>query len=106
MKNVPILILDEATSALDTKSERLVQSALDKLMQQRTTLVVAHRLSTIEQADKIVVMHEGRIVEQGKHAELLAKGGRYADLYRMQFHEQQEQQAQQAEAAESLSGVL
>ena len=106
LKNVPILILDEATSALDTKSERLVQSALDKLMQQRTTLVVAHRLSTIEQADKIVVMHEGRIVEQGKHAELLAKGGRYADLYRMQFHEQQEQQAQQAEAAESLSGVL
>ena len=103
---MPILILDEATSALDTKSERLVQSALDKLMQQRTTLVVAHRLSTIEQADKIVVMHEGRIVEQGKHAELLAKGGRYADLYRMQFHEQQEQQAQQAEAAESLSGVL
>ena len=106
LKNVPILILDEATSALDTKSERLVQSALDKLMQQRTTLVVAHRLSTIEQADKIVVMHEGRIVEQGKHAELLAKGGRYADLYRMQFHEQQEQQAQQAEAAESLSDVL
>ena len=106
LKNVPILILDEATSALDTKSERLVQSALDKLMQQRTTLVVAHRLSTIEQADNIVVMHEGRIVEQGKHAELLAKGGRYADLYRMQFHEQQEQQAQQAEAAESLSGVL
>ena len=106
LKNVPILILDEATSALDTKSERLVQSALDKLMQQRTTLVVAHRLSTIEQADKIVVMHEGRIVEQGKHAELLAKGGRYADLYRMQFHEQQEQQAQQAEAAESLLGVL
>ena len=75
-------------------------------MQQRTTLVVAHRLSTIEQADKIVVMHEGRLVEQGKHAELLAKGGRYADLYRMQFHEQQEQQAQQPEAAESLSGVL
>ena len=106
LKNVPILILDEATSALDTKSERLVQSALDKLMQQRTTLVVAHRLSTIEQADNIVVMHEGRIVEQGKHAELLAKGGRYADLYRMQFHEQQEQQAQQAEAAESLSGVI
>mgnify|MGYP003043424166 CR=1 FL=1 len=106
LKDAPILLLDEATSALDTKSERLVQSALDKLMQQRTTLVVAHRLSTIEQADKIVVMHEGRIVEQGKHAELLAKGGRYADLYRMQFHEQQEQQVQQAEAAESLSGVL
>lgn len=91
LKNVPILILDEATSALDTKSERLVQAALDKLMQQRTTLVVAHRLSTIEQADNIVVMHEGRIVEQGKHADLLSRGGRYADLYRMQFHEQQEQ---------------
>ncbi|MBH5330233.1 lipid A export permease/ATP-binding protein MsbA [Eikenella sp. S3360] len=102
LKNVPILILDEATSALDTKSERLVQSALDKLMQQRTTLVVAHRLSTIEQADNIVVMHEGRIMEQGKHAELLARGGRYADLYRMQFHEQQEQ----AQLAEEMAGQV
>ncbi|OAM29226.1 lipid A export permease/ATP-binding protein MsbA [Eikenella longinqua] len=101
LKNAPILILDEATSALDTKSERLVQSALDKLMQQRTTLVVAHRLSTIEQADNIVVMHEGRIMEQGKHAELLARGGRYADLYRMQFHDQQEQAAEAEEAAET-----
>ena len=87
LKNAPILILDEATSALDTESERLVQTALEALMKNRTTIVIAHRLSTIEQADLIVVMHEGRIVEQGTHAQLSAKGGRYADLHNLQFNE-------------------
>lgn len=84
LKNAPILILDEATSALDNESERLVQAALEQLMANRTTIVIAHRLSTIEKADRIVVMHEGRIVEQGTHAELLAANGRYADLSRLQ----------------------
>ncbi len=84
-KNPPILILDEATSALDTTSERLVQSALDSLMHDRTTIVVAHRLSTIIDADVICVLHEGRIVEQGKHSELLALNGYYTNLYNMQL---------------------
>jgi subfamily B ATP-binding cassette protein MsbA len=84
LKNAPILVLDEATSALDAQSERAVQAALDVLMQNRTTLVIAHRLSTIENADRIVVLAHGRIVESGKHAELLAQGGVYADLYRLQ----------------------
>ena len=79
-KNAPILILDEATSALDNESERLVQEALQHLMQGRTTLIVAHRLSTIEHADRVVVMEAGRIVEQGRHAELLQSGGVYARL--------------------------
>ena len=82
LKNAPILILDEATSALDNTSERQVQQALRSAMSGRTTLVIAHRLSTVEQADRIVVMDEGRIVEQGSHAELLARGGMYAQLYR------------------------
>ena len=81
LKNAPILILDEATSALDNESERLVQTALENLMQNRTTLVIAHRLSTIEQADNIVVMHEGNVVEQGTHHELISAGGRYSDLH-------------------------
>ena len=85
LKNAPILILDEATSALDSESERQVQAALDRLMQNRTTLVIAHRLSTIERADKIVAMEHGRAVEQGNHAELLARDGLYAKLYRMQY---------------------
>jgi subfamily B ATP-binding cassette protein MsbA len=85
IKNAPILILDEATSALDTESERYIQIALDDLMRHRTTLVIAHRLSTVEHADKIIVMDHGRIVEMGTHKELLACDGVYAKLYRMQF---------------------
>lgn len=81
LKNAPILILDEATSALDNESERLVQTALENLMQNRTTLVIAHRLSTIEKADNIVVMHEGNVVEQGTHHKLISAGGRYSDLH-------------------------
>ena len=84
-KDAPILLLDEATSALDSESERAVQSALDTLMKGRTTLVVAHRLSTIENADRIVVMEGGRITEIGSHAELLARNGTYAVLHRLQF---------------------
>ena len=80
-KDAPILILDEATSALDNESERLVQDALQKLMQGRTTLIVAHRLSTIEHADRVIVMERGRIVEQGAPAELLARGGAYTRLH-------------------------
>lgn len=87
LKNAPILILDEATSALDTESERLIQAALERLVVGRTTLVIAHRLSTVQRADRIVVMQDGRAVEQGRHEELLARGGIYASLYRMQFEE-------------------
>ncbi|WP_201315266.1 lipid A export permease/ATP-binding protein MsbA [Dyella sp. EPa41] len=87
LKNAPILVLDEATSALDTESERLIQQGLQHLMRDRTTLVIAHRLSTIEHADQIAVMDQGRIVERGTHAELLARGGHYAALHRMQFHD-------------------
>jgi ABC-type multidrug transport system fused ATPase/permease subunit len=84
LKNPPILILDEATSALDTESERLVQDALDKLMSTRTTIAIAHRLSTIRHASIIYVLHDGRIVEQGTHEELIAKGGYYKKLNDMQ----------------------
>ena len=85
LKNAPILILDEATSALDNESERLVQAALEQLMQARTTIVIAHRLSTIEQADLIVVMDNGQVVEQGTHSELIQKQGRYAHLHSAQL---------------------
>jgi subfamily B ATP-binding cassette protein MsbA len=88
IKNAPILILDEATSALDNESERQVQASLETLMQGRTTLVIAHRLSTVQNADKIVVMDQGVVVEQGSHQELLAQGGAYASLYQMQFRDE------------------
>lgn len=84
LKNPPIMILDEATSALDTESEKLVQDALEKMMQNRTSIVIAHRLSTIQKADNIIVMQKGEIVEQGKHAELIAKEGTYAKLVALQ----------------------
>jgi subfamily B ATP-binding cassette protein MsbA len=85
LKDAPILLLDEATSALDSESERQVQAALDVLMRGRTTLVIAHRLSTIERADRILVLAQGRIVESGRHSDLLAAGGAYARLYNTQY---------------------
>lgn len=87
LKDAPILILDEATAALDTESERLVQDALNRLIPDRTTLVIAHRLSTVEHADQVLVLDGGKLVEQGTHAQLLARGGLYAHLHRMQFRE-------------------
>ena len=87
LRDAPILILDEATAALDNESERLVQDALQRLMPERTTLVIAHRLSTIEHADQVLVLDQGRVVEQGSHAQLLAAGGVYAHLHSLQFRE-------------------
>jgi subfamily B ATP-binding cassette protein MsbA len=89
LKDAPVLILDEATSSLDTKSERHIQDALKHLMKNRTTLVIAHRLSTVEGADRIIVLDKGSIVESGTHRELIAHDGLYADLYRMQFSDEQ-----------------
>ena len=85
LKNAPILILDEATSSLDSESERAVQEALETLMRNRTTLVIAHRLSTVRRADKIIVLVRGRIVEEGTHEELFARGREYRKLYDLQF---------------------
>jgi ATP-binding cassette subfamily B protein len=86
LKNPPLLLLDEATSALDAESERMVQAALDSAMRDRTTLVIAHRLATVQKADHIVVLDHGRLVEQGTHAELVAQGGVYAWLAALQFN--------------------
>ena len=85
LKNPPILILDEATSSLDTESELLVQQAIERLMTGRTSIVIAHRLSTVQNADKIVVLNEGKIVETGVHSTLLEIDGLYKKLYNMQF---------------------
>ncbi len=85
LKDAPLLLLDEPTSALDTESETLVQQALESFSTGRTTLVIAHRLSTIQNADRVLVLQDGAIVEQGTHAELLAHGGVYLDLYQRQF---------------------
>jgi ATP-binding cassette subfamily B protein len=88
LRDAPLLLLDEATSALDAESERLVQNALERLMQNRTTIVIAHRLATVRAADRIIVMDQGRIVEQGRHDQLLAANGLYARLARLQFESQ------------------
>jgi ATP-binding cassette subfamily B protein len=85
LANPTILILDEATSSVDTRTEILIQKAMDKLMRGRTSFIIAHRLSTIKNADRILVLRDGDIVEQGKHDELLAKNGFYAELYNSQF---------------------
>jgi ATP-binding cassette subfamily B protein len=85
LKNPPLLLLDEATSALDAESERMVQAALESAMRGRTTLVIAHRLATVQQADRILVLDHGRLVEEGRHAELVKQGGMYARLAELQF---------------------
>ena len=92
LKDAPILILDEATSALDTESERQIQAALEVLLHNRTTLVIAHRLSTVENADRILVLHDGRIAESGNHEQLMAHNDIYANLYRLQLREPAEQE--------------
>ena len=85
IKDAPFLILDEATSSVDTRTEELVQQAMDKLTEGRTSFIIAHRLSTIRNADMILVMNEGNIIEQGNHEKLMAQNGFYADLYNSQF---------------------
>ena len=98
IRNAPLVILDEATSALDNKSEKVVQKALDRLMEGRTTIVIAHRLSTIRDADLILVVNDGEIVERGSHEELLAREGAYAALYKSQFKSKEDEE--KAEAVE------
>ena len=85
VEDAPFLILDEATSSVDTRTEELIQVAMDKLMANRTSFIIAHRLSTIKNADLILVMKDGDIIEQGNHEQLMEKGGFYADLYNSQF---------------------
>ena len=87
LKDPAVLILDEATSSLDTESERLIEDAMGRLLVGRTTLIIAHRLSTVRRADRLLVLDQGRIVEEGSHAELLAQGGLYARLYQRQFRD-------------------
>ena len=106
LKDPRILILDEATSALDTHSERLIQAALERLMAGRTTIAIAHRLSTVLAADQILVIDRGRIVERGRHAELLALGGLYARLYREQFIELEQPALEPARCALSRSKTV
>jgi ATP-binding cassette subfamily B protein len=105
LKDPPILLLDEATSALDAASERLVQKALDNAAQNRTTLVIAHRLATVQQADRIVVLEEGRIVAQGRHADLLLTSPLYAQLAALQFGEQLGATAQRATVSDSIGSA-
>ena len=103
LKNAPIAILDEATSALDNRSEKVVQAALDKLMAGRTTIVIAHRLSTVMDADEILVVNDGQIVEKGNHQELLALNGAYAALYKSQFvKKKDEDEADEGETIEAV----
>jgi ATP-binding cassette subfamily B protein len=90
VQNSPMLILDEATSSVDTRTEILIQNAMDKLAKGRTSFVIAHRLSTIKNADVILVLKSGNIIEQGTHAQLLKKNGVYAELYNSQFSQEQE----------------
>ncbi|OPB32230.1 ATP-binding cassette, subfamily B [Bartonella sp. AR 15-3] len=92
LKNAPLLLLDEATSALDATNEKLVQKALDELMKNRTTLVIAHRLATVLKADRILVMDQGSIIEEGTHAQLIKQNGIYARLAKLQFSSEQTSQ--------------
>ena len=87
MRNCPILVLDEATSSVDTETEHMIQNAIEKMMQGRTSIVIAHHLSTIQRADTIVVLDKGEIKEEGTHDALLKKGGFYTQLYKMQYKE-------------------
>lgn len=103
LKNPPILILDEATSALDTYSERLIQNSLNGLMEGRTTFAIAHRLSTILSADQILVIDQGRVLERGKHNDLLAKGGLYAKLYREQFEAENESRQREVKSSQTFA---
>lgn len=106
LRNAPLLLLDEATSALDNESERLVQQSLDLLMKDRTTLVIAHRLSTVREASRIIVLDHGRIVEEGTHDALIEQDGLYAELYHLQFRTAPVEELESASYAKSLTSVL